>query len=489
MRYQFRGSFVLGVALALFAGCSGAPTGPQASAALEFDACRPAGIPWPARCTTVDVPADPSQPSGPTLGLRVVILPARGRNPAPDPVLLLAGGPGQAASEAFAPVLEQWEAINETRDVVLVDQRGTGASAALDCEFPSSLQDVLDARFPTAELQACAARLRTAGWPVQTWAAVADLDRVRQALGYAQVNLVGGSYGTRVALAYMREHPDAVRLAVLDGAAPPDMAMPLSFARDAQAALDRVVDDCAADPACHAAFPAVRTQLEHLLVAPHATERQVTVRHPLTDEPVDLRLTPQGLAAGIRSLLYVPELTTLLPWTLAQTARGNFSPLVAQIHLFSSDLQKSMSMGMFLAVVCAEDVPFIADSEVMPATRDTFFGRNLVDQLREACAMIPRGSVPRQFRDPVAVSVPTLVLSGEFDPVTPPRWGEHVVRHLPQAHHVVVAGAGHGTLFHGCIPQRLQRVIETGRIDQDFSCAAEGKRSPFFVDFYGPPPT
>lgn len=459
------------------------------SASAWLTDCRVEGIPFAARCGEVQVPETPGVESGGRmLDLRVVVVPARGREPMPDPIFMLAGGPGQAATEVFGPVIGGLSDLSLSRDVVLVDQRGTGSSAPLDCPAPGdSLAERLDPNAGFAELAACREGFEADLTRYTTPIAMDDLDRVREALGYGQINLMGGSYGTRAALVYMRRHPERVRTAVLDGNAPPAMTMPLWFARDGQRAFDALVRDCAAEPGCTTAFPDPAGDFQRLAERMRQTPPQVTVRHPRTGVEETVTLQADMLTGGTRGLLYVPDLAALLPLAVKDALDGDYQPLVAQWLALSDDAGDTMSVGMMLSILCAEDIPRLTDSAVADATDGTFLGTLLVDQFRRACDGWPRAELPAGYWDPVTSDIPALVLSGDLDPVTPPSWGEEVAATLSASQHVVVPAAGHGTLTVGCVPGLLETFLDTANAtDLDATCVEDQRRPPFFVDHAGP---
>ena len=317
---------------------------------------------------------------------------------------------------------------------------------------PDDLEAQLSTDVDVERLTACLSSLDADPTQYGTAAAVDDLDAVRGALGRERVDLVGGSYGTRVALVYMRRHPERVRAVVLDGAVPVDMELPLGFARDGQRAFDRLAEDCASEPACDAAFGDVHASLRRVLGSLPGSP--VVVDHPRTGAPVELELEPGALAAGIRGMLYTPAVASLLPLSLQQAEAGEYGPLVAQSLLFSDGVRSGFAEGLFLSVLCSEDVPFITEAEIDAETKDTFVGDHIVRALQASCRIWPRAELSPGARAPVTSAVPTLVLSGALDPAAAPRWGQAVADRLEHARHVVVPGAGHGTLGRDCVGDR-----------------------------------
>lgn len=468
--------------LALLAIACGSQEGPTRTLSLE--SCRLEGLGRAALCGVLERPEDPDAPDGAKVPLRVAVVPAADDLDKP-PVFLLAGGPGQAATQAWPGVLSQLDAFTDDRDVVLVDQRGTGASRRLACSQPESLAERLQLDYGRERLGDCLERLDAQPLHYTTPLAADDLDAVREALGYSSIDLVGGSYGTRAAMVYLRQYPQQVHAVVLDGLAPVDFAMPSSFAVDGQRALELLAADCDADPACRAAFGDVGQTLGRVLDAV-GQGKSVRVNDPRSGEKLEVRLDRDVVAGSVRGLLYQPTIASVLPVTLERALAGDFSPLVAQATLFSDALAENFAEGMFLSVICAEDVPFVTDE--MVGADDTFLGDIVVRELRRACETWPRAVLPEGYREPVRSDAPVLLLSGELDPVTPPRWAEHAAETLSKARHVVVPGTGHGTLHVGCVPELVRdfldaadpAVVEPG-------CVDDLRRPPFFIDAAGPP--
>ena len=313
-----------------------------------------------------------------------------------------------------------------------------------------------------------------------TTIAMQDLDAVRVQLGVAQVNLVGMSYGTRAALEYMRQYPQAVRRSVLDGVAPPDMVLPASFSPDSQAALDALLDACAAAAPCAKAFPTLRDDWAGLLAG---LPREVAVADPASGRVDTVLLTRERVLGAVRGPLYAPALAAGLPAAIAAAARGRFEPLAGLAEALAPRHDNRLAIGMHFSVVCAEDAPRLATVAEAPG-RD--FGGDFARLYERACANWPRGAVPAAFYAVPPFPRPVLLTSGGADPATPPRHGERVARALgPSARHVVVPQAGHGVLAIGCMRDVLFRFIDAAdnaeALGVDTDCAAQVPRPPAFV--------
>jgi pimeloyl-ACP methyl ester carboxylesterase len=454
--------------------------------AAPLQPCRLKGVPHDALCGSVQRALDPSQPQGARIEVHYAVLPALARNKKSDPVFFFAGGPGQSAIDLGAPLSRQLARFSNRRDVVLVDQRGTGRSAPLKCDDEDATRPLAESADPAAQIEQLA-RCRAALQKLlhgdlrqyTTTIAVADIDAVRQALGAERINLVGASYGTRAALEYMRQFPQTVRRAVLDGVAPPDMVLPASFAIDTQAAFDALLASCEAGAACKARYPQLRTQWAVLLAS---LPREVKLAHPLTGRDETLTLTRDMLAGLVRGPLYAPLLASALPEALAQAAQGRFAPLFGLSSALGGGRDMKLAAGLHFSVVCAEDLPRLGLAPHAPA-KD--FGDGFAELYRRVCASWPRGSVPAAFYEVPTSPAALLLLSGGLDPVTPPRHGERVAQALgAKARHVVVPNAGHGVLSVGCMRDLLYRFVDAETdaeaLQVDASCAQAIPRPPAF---------
>ena len=338
-------------------------------------------------------------------------------------------------------------------------------------------------------LEACLEQLDAETQLYTTPIAMDDLDDVRRALGYGTINLYGASYGTRAALVYMRRHPDAVRAVVLDGAAPPAMKLPLNMAPDGERALRLVMKDCAEDPGCREAHPNLEARLDRILQRLSERPLRHRTRHPRSGEMVDLTITHDAFVGQLRSTLYDPDLASLVPLILERADAGDLDPFIALGVTMGEGAAEGISLGMFLSVICAEDVPFITDADRRAALPGTFLGAVMLDAMVKACADWPSAVMPPEYVEPVRSDLPTLILSGAIDPATPPRWGDEVAGHLSRSAHVIDPGAGHNVLPRGCAREIVARFIESGSVDDvDATCLESSRRPPFFLDASGPRP-
>jgi pimeloyl-ACP methyl ester carboxylesterase len=444
----------------------------------------------PARCATLRVPEDRSSTNGRKIELAIAWVPSTAKSPAQDPVVLLAGGPGQSALEAFPAVHPAFRDILRQRHVLLVDQRGVGKSNPLLC--PATLNEEALRSLDTAGLDEArrltAACLLELGPDVDvraytTSAYIADLEEVRRALGVAQFNLVGASYGTRVGLEYLRRHPASTRTVVLDSVVPPSLALGNEHAKNLEAAVDAQFARCTADAECTRRFGSPRARLHELLQRLHEQPQHVTYRDPVTNQLREGEFTAVSLASVVRFYSYAPQLSGMLPMLLAEAANGQFANLMAQSRMMEQLIGEQIYVPLQLSVMCAEDAPGM---RVDPADAGTILGTEFVEYTQAQCAAWPRGAMPQDFHDAVKSDKPVLLLSGELDPVTPPRYGDEVQRQLPNSRHFIFRGQGHGVMGAGCGPRLIAEFIAAADARTlDGKCLDQLQYSPPFGGSYG----
>ena len=263
------------------------------------------------------------------------------------------------------------------------------------------------------------------------------------------------------------------------------MKLPLYMGMDAARALDLLLEDCAADPGCHAAYPELGAELQTVLATLEEGPVRQTLAHPRTGRPTEVVVSRTSFASSVRAPLYSPDLAAVLPLAISRATDGDYGPLSAMGVGFAGEA--SLYTGMFLSVVCSEDVPAITDADRELAAAEPFFGTSLLDSFAALCGAWPRGSLPDGYDAPVVSDRPVLLLSGLLDPVTPPRWAESVKGQLANAVHITVPGAGHGTMGAGCVPDLMAEFIEQGSAEAlDVSCVERIERPRFFDSTLGP---
>lgn len=441
------------------------------------------------QCARLSVPENPTTPGDERLSLLVVRLPASGAHLAEDPLLALAGGPGQAASESFLWLDRAFAELNRRRTIYLVDQRGTGHSRGQHCDLAGwgtgwVAGEAVD--YP-ALARRCLERFEGEPALYGTAQAVADLEAVRRALELDRWNLYGVSYGTRLAQAYMREHPDSVRTAVLDGVLPLDQALGTDLAVHSQAALERLFERCRSSTDCHKVYADLPGMVEALLAELAASSRAISYRDSQTGERKTLELSRAHLAALIRMSLYNDRVQAVLPPALAQAHRnGDFGLLARMTQRL--DLGERLALGMHNSVVCAEDVPFYPEQPA-PGSESSYLGETLFEGLRSLCRHWPVEPVAPSFKAPLSSDIPTLLLSGALDPITPPAFAERVGRGLSQSVHRVVPGRAHHVGREGCVPRLIARFVDSAEPDQVGSeCLSRLTPAPLWPNLNAPGP-
>lgn len=446
-----------------------------------------------AQCATLIVPENHEQPQGRQIELFVARLPARSPAREPDPVLAIAGGPGQAASESFLQLDRMLPGLSRNRDIYLMDQRGTGGSNAQHCDVGDEQALMLE---PDDEqwrelMQQCLQQFD--GNPVHysSSEAIHDIERLRLALDVGQWNLFSVSYGTRVAQHYARQYPVAVRSSVLDSVLPPGMALGPDIAPASQQALEHFLQRCRSDRACAAAYPDLDTGLRGLLNDLQEAPMEVEIEHADNLQKVTRLFTRTHLAGLLRLALYNPEqLSTLPPMLHAAYAQENFAPLARSATQLLEQVGSGLAIGMHNAVICTEDVPFFAlDESVLEANTASYLGDTILRSLVASCEIWPSGTLDDNFRAPLQSDIPTLLLSGEYDPITPPAYAEQAMPGLSQSRHLVAPGQGHSVSPYGCLPRLIAEFVDTtdpGAIDE--SCLQRLQAAPLFTDIHGPEP-
>jgi pimeloyl-ACP methyl ester carboxylesterase len=448
---------------------------------LTLSPCNVEGVKGPIRCGTYRVWENRATKQGRQIDLSVVVLEALSPTKKPDPLFMLAGGPGDAPSFNAKFFSETFAKVRLQRDLVLVDPRGTGKSRPLLCpELATPDKDgVLDDEILGVQAVInCRSRLEKNADLRQytTEIAVDDLDEVRQALGYKQINLYGTSYGSRVAQVYMRRHPTSLRTVTMKGILPPSIALPSTHALAGEQAWQSVVERCKQDEKCAQAYPGIDDKFRALLKRLSANP----VLGPGGNVP-KLRVSAALFAESFRFFLYAPDgqaRALKLIEDLTQDKPGLFENSLGGRRLLSSE---RLAAGFFLSVSCTEDIPYLP-KDITPLVASTFGGDYRIKQQTQACSVWPRGEVSSQHRLATKSDIPTLIFSGEFDPVTPPAGGEEVVRGLSRGVHVVVRNNGHpiGNAA-DCIGSMIAAFIEAGDTKGlDTSCAASIPAVPLF---------
>lgn len=459
---------------------------------LDFSACelpqKRTAATTAAFCAPFEVPENWDAPDGRKIRLNLALL--KSSQAADDDfVVFLAGGPGQAAIENWPQIAGSLEPARKRRHLLLLDQRGTGGSHPLTCPDGDEAEPTaFDLARVDQATRRCLEAVSERADPryYTTTVAARDLEALRQALGGPTFNLVGVSYGTRMAQQYLKRYPQGVRSVVLDSPVPNELALGGEFARNLEDSLQAQLGRCAADPACTKAYGDPYANMLRLRDALRADPREVRYPDPVSFKTVERRLDAVTLTGLLRMFAYSPETAALIPLSVSQALEGNYAPLMGQVKIMTDAMSELAGNGMQLSVVCAEDADRIASD---PADAGRMLGTMMTEAIRTQCAIWPRGERPADFNEPASGDTPVLILAGEFDPVTPPRYGEQIASHLDRARLIVAKGQGHSILGRGCLPKLVGQFMD--RLDPaglDTTCVEAIGPTPLFIDFNGAAP-
>ncbi|MEO8460554.1 MAG: alpha/beta fold hydrolase [Dokdonella sp.] len=478
-----------GPAIEQKAGERGFTLGSLAFAPCELDQ-KNSGATTAAFCAPMQVPENWDKPDGRKLDLKLALVRSDAQAAARDLVVFIAGGPGQSATESYPNVAPGLAPLRRHRNILLLDQRGTGGSHSLICKQALDDSDASEIDYAKIREQAraCLDEVSKTADPAQftTTAAVRDLEAVRQALGAPRFNMIGVSYGTRVAQQYAMRYPDGVRSLVLDSAAPNELVLGSEFAVALEDSLKAQFALCTKTPACAKAFGDPYVSLYRLRDALVAKPAAVEIRNPRSFQIESKALSAFTLAQLVRLYAYTPETGALLPLVIDRALKGDTAPLVEQSTLVFDELSDLGGNGMQLSVICSEDADLMTDRG---ADAKLLLGDAMTKVLAAQCEIWPHGTRPKNFHDPIASDKPALILSGEFDPVTPPRYADRIVKGLPSGRVLHASGQGHGLLNRGCFPKLIGKFIET--LDAkalDAACVDQFGPTPAFIDYNGATP-
>ncbi|QTH64780.1 alpha/beta fold hydrolase [Psychrosphaera ytuae] len=455
---------------------------------LELEKCFVDGIKSQVLCGSLEVPENRAEPISEQnkIDVNVVVLPKFKEESKTVPVIFLAGGPGQAATELAGMMDGRLEKVRREHDIIFVDQRGTGKSNAIMCDKPfveplSFDDSQLDVK---AEIEACLAD--NTGHHLPSYNSIEhikDLEAVRAALGHEQLHVFGGSYGTRAGFTYLQQFPESVKTAVLDSNAPMQLVIGF-FGKTSERAFDMLVEDCKNTESCHKAFPNLKQDYLDFAERLKKGPIKVDMFHPLTGKPVEFVMTDSKVIESLRGLLYSLGTRSMLPYAINRAASGDYRMIAALIGQQADSERQPGQLynGLTLNILCNEDIPRAMPSDIKKDGDNYFNGNNTFEQFSSACEHWPKFEVESGFNEPLKTDVPVLLFSGLYDPVTPPEYGDMAMETLENAKHVVIKQASHVASFNQCIDP-ISEFVKTGSFDGlDFSCADQERQRMFFVD-------
>ena len=439
-------------------------------------------------CGSHSVYEDRVAATGRQIEIQFAVIPSVTEAKELDPLVLLAGGPGQGARDMGAFVPMAFAEIHENRDVVLIDQRGMGASHPLSCEQPednilalSEAEQVLQTQ---KLLQQCLIDLDADVTKYTQDLANQDIHEILLALGYGKVNLYGVSWGTRSALLYANQFPEQVRTVIMDGNAPPDNKVSLYVNEDAEQSLQALFKDCNDNSECHKAFANLEQDFNDILISFGDTGKQVTVVDANTGKPQTFNLTRNIFVSALRGILYIPDFSRLVPIIIQQAKHNNYQTLAGLTAAFGDT---GMAIGATLTILCSEELARISDTEIDNEQAKGFVGNAFINNIKISCNEWPKAPLPAIYNQPLTSEIPTLILSGAIDPVTPPKWGAKMADYMTNSRHLIAPNTGHNVAPKGCASKLMAQFVNQGNLeDIDASCLDEIKRPSFFIDTSGP---
>ncbi|MFT4926531.1 MAG: pimeloyl-ACP methyl ester carboxylesterase [Phenylobacterium sp.] len=457
------------------------------SQAVTLDNCHVKGIKEQVLCGAMSVPENPQKPQGKQISLNITVLPSFNAAQKKLPLLILAGGPGQSATEQTALINQVFAQVRQSRDIVLIDQRGTGKSNPLQCTNVEmeGLGLALDfaEQDMAAQAKECLALFKDSDLSTySTNQAIDDFEAVRKALGYRQFHLYGGSYGTRAGLVYLRRYPQSVASAVLDSVAPTQVAIG-AFGKSSERAFELLLADCHAIAQCKAAYPTLKADFLTLQATLNQVSTEQMIMHPVTGEQTPLLFERLKFLNTLRTALYSITLRTMVPLVVSEANKGNYRPFAGLYAALNSGLGSGMYMGLTLTILCSEDWPRMSSALLRQDNDNYVVGDMTTQTWRKMCSVWPKYPVAETFKTPVSSAVPTLLLSGRLDPVTPPAWGAMAAQTLSNSRHLVAVNGAHTVATHTCAARLIARFLDDGDLAAlDDSCLTKARQLPFMIN-------
>lgn len=476
------------ISLVLLSLLSQSVSAAEDTSEINLDYCHVPNFSEEVLCGQYSVEENRRAPNGRKIDIKIAVMPAYTEAKELDPLVLFAGGPGQGARAMVTYVERAFKQVRETRDIVLIDQRGMGDSNPLACEMPDvDLMTVDEEELREISeriVRECPDKLDADVTLYTQDLANEDIYDITMALGYDSINIYGASWGTRSALLYANQFPEQVRSIVVDGTAPLSNKVPLYFSRDAQQTLNFLFKDCAADAKCNEAFPELETRFNDYLNNFPDEGLEVKIADPNTGKVHDVTMKRDTIVSVLRTILYSPNMTRMLPVIMGQIFENDFRGMAGVISAVGD---AGMTIGATLTILCAEEYSRFSEAEQLTLSIDSFENGSFARQMRESCALWPKAPLPDLYKQELVQQQPTLILSGMLDPVTPPFWGEAMKQHFPNSSHLVAPNTGHNVAPVGCSKDIIADFINAASYEElDASCLDDIKRPSFFLNTSGP---
>ncbi|QSX30046.1 alpha/beta fold hydrolase [Shewanella cyperi] len=444
--------------------------------------CYLSGISDRARCGFVEVPENAAKPDGRKIQVHYAVLPAIKPSFPNEAFLAIAGGPGQSAIDNAVGFERTFAEIRQSRDILLIDQRGTGRSNLLNCDLgPDAMSLAFDDEKldSAAEAVKCRSNLDADIAQYGSRAALEDFEAVRKALGYDKLHVYGISYGTRMAQLYLKHYPESLLTVTLDGVVPMQQSV-LAIGDAIDRAVELMLADCEQNSQCHTQFPVLRDELAMVNQRLDQAPVRLMVNHPRSGEATEFLLTRNKFASVVRLALYATNVRALLPLAIHQAAAGNYQGILGLHGMMLDGLD--LAMGMHSSVVCGEDIPRL-DAAMRAKLNQSYYGANMIKGLEEVCTQWPVPAADATFAEGVRSNLPVLLLSGEIDPATPPEWAELAMANMSNAKHLVAPYATHGVAQQSCGNKLVAQLVNSGSLKEiQGDCLNKDVRRSFYLN-------
>lgn len=452
---------------------------------FTLENCHVDGVKAQVKCGKLQVPENYSKSDREKISINFVVLLAIDNSDNKTPLMFLAGGPGQAAAELASGLRQVFNEVRKTRDLILVDQRGTGQSHPLQCEeaIEQDIYAITPEEFSAQDIKDCLASFSGDLSQYNSENAIRDFDAVRAALGHKQLNIYGGSYGTRAGLVYMRMFPDSLRSVVLDSVGPIEVPIGL-FGQSSARSFNLLLANCQKELSCQKAYPELELEFKALLTRLAQAPAQVNIAHPRLGIQTKFVISEAKLLGTLRQQLYSVATRSLVPLVIHQAYLGNYMPLAGLVA--QSEGGQGIYIGLLFNITCNEDFPRISDTDFEQDANNNFGGDDSHFGFKMVCPLWPQYRPSEAFYQTVTADIPTLILSGDLDPVTPPSNGEYTANSLPNNHHIIVENAAHTVAMSTCASDIINEFLTSLQPKAlDESCLEEVPRESFMTNLNG----
>lgn len=452
---------------------------------LTLENCHLGEIRSQVKCGKFEVPENYQKPEGDKIAINFAVLPAIDDSEYKTPLMFLAGGPGQAAVELATGLNRVFSEVRKTRDIILVDQRGTGESSALSCEFESvdNVYSTLPDTLNPQEVLDCVAQFKGDVTQYNSENAIRDFDGIRSALGHEKLNIYGGSYGTRAGLVFMRMFPESLESVVLDSVGPVEVPIGM-FGQSGARSFNLLIDNCKSSDSCHKAFPDLAEEFQSVKARLAKEPVRIKILHPRLGTPTTLVLDDTKFTGNLRFQLYGMEGRSMVPLVIHQAFLGNYQPLIGLMA--RTEGEQLVYTGLLFNIVCNEDIPRLSVEDKAVDANNNFDGKDSHLAWDMICPFFPEYRPSEDFYQSVTADVPTLILSGNLDPVTPPSNGEYSAKSLPNSHHIVVENASHTVAMSTCANDIVNEFLTSKTPKKlDESCLKDIPQETFMTSVNG----